>query len=610
MKGFAKLGANPNPILDEGSPTTWGGIEDAAYLCDTLEIILNLDPPLGNLSLGWGTDFINAKPIMASWIFTVIDLDNNPTFFIFHLVEGSSPLLLGPDVKYFTNTLNLLNEKCIIIKSPSDTGQRCFSTYIFPDVTHGSGNKRLRIAIAMQANANEKLLMSDLQLKSQHSPLLFSNQIHLFTHARPLEVKSICAEAIILTEKLEDAFEQVEGACDACVLNGRALPSKKTPLTQVNEAFNKEIQVDFKYCEFREKRHTPFFITETSTSYTETLIVQNKEMYTIVEKLEAIWICAHGAPRNFSADDDYYRRKLINFLRVHDNKFKPRPAPRHNKIGILVRKNGTLKDIIRKLGTDITTAQPDTSFARATFLSNMFSGSRLMSSFEQARGYSPSILGLPRTYVTQELLEEHKAQVATRALQRLLQSYAPDSPTPEMLVILNDDVWAFYQTSKQNEKFQWVKAKVVKAEQHHLIARRSQRGPPIRVAYEDVRIAPQVEIAQELMSCSVDHEFGYDGPTDGGVSDIQESGQDPCTPSLMGYTSEKMPKSPQDDIARYAETVHEEAPDVTTILKSDKASILDEIHDVVGSHQVSGNKLAFAPPWIINQAFEKERKEN
>lgn len=34
-----------NPILDEGAPTSTGGIENAAKLCNMLAMNLNLKPP-------------------------------------------------------------------------------------------------------------------------------------------------------------------------------------------------------------------------------------------------------------------------------------------------------------------------------------------------------------------------------------------------------------------------------------------------------------------------------------------------------------------------------------------------------------------------------------
>lgn len=79
-------------------------------------------------------------------------------------------------------------------------------------------------------------------------------------------------------------------------------------------------------------------------------------------------------------------------------------------------------------------------------------------------------------------------------------------------------------------------------------------------------------------------------------------------PNLM--TSDKKRKGPEDNIGWYAQTVQETGLNETEILQSDKTRILDEIHKVIGSQQVSGGKLAFAPPWIVEQAFEKEHASN
>lgn len=157
-----------------------------------------------------------------------------------------------------------------------------------------------------------------------------------------------------------------------------------------------------------------------------------------------------------------------------------------------------------------------------------------------------------------------------------------------------------------------MKAKVVQAEQHHLVARRSERGPPMRVAYEDVRLAPEGALAQELMSCSVEHELGYEGMTDGVEHTPMEAEHLP-TPTLMA--SRKNPKGPEDDVGQYAHTTQQgcDGDDIrgdVEALQSDKNRILDEIHDVIGSQQVSGGKIAFAPPWIVEQTFAKEHESN
>lgn len=156
-------------------------------------------------------------------------------------------------------------------------------------------------------------------------------------------MKTIYAHAGILTKSLEEAIDKVDEACEVCVRNGRPIPSKKVSLSHVNEAFNQEIQIAFTYCVVRSRKRMIMVITDAGTGYSAAQIVQNKNMNLIVEKLDCMWMCMHGAPHSVSADDEYNRKQLTNFLRSHDIQFKPRPARRHNKIGIVERKKRDVK---------------------------------------------------------------------------------------------------------------------------------------------------------------------------------------------------------------------------------------------------------------------------
>ena len=65
-------------------------------------------------------------------------------------------------------------------------------------------------------------------------------------------------------------------------------------------------------------------------------------------------------------------------------------------------------------------------------------------------------------------------------------------------------VWVFYKTSKQNERPRWVEARRVEAKEHVLKCRRRNKGLPMGVAYEHVRIAPQGELIGELLRSSLE----------------------------------------------------------------------------------------------------------
>ena len=110
-------------------------------------------------------------------------------------------------------------------------------------------------------------------------------------------------------------------------------------------------------------------MTDTGTAYSDVAIVENRNMATIIKAIENVWICRHGAPKAVSADDEYNRRPLRTYLETHDVLLRPRPTRRHNKLGIVERRNGTVKAIIAKLNDESTSTDTtaETIITRASF---------------------------------------------------------------------------------------------------------------------------------------------------------------------------------------------------------------------------------------------------
>ena len=372
-------------------------------------------------------------------------------------------------------------------------------------------------------------------------------------------------------------------------------------------------------------------------------------METMKNSVERYWICIHGAPSTVSGDDAYDKPNFHKFLKQHNITYKPRPARRHNKLGSVERKNQTVKCIIRKLDNEITNADTRTVVARAVFLSNMFSGSKILSSFQLAKGYTPSIIGIPQSHVTTELLQAHKEQAATRALQKLLHAKNPSVLQSDILKP-GDPIWVYYETSSKAKKKEWVKASVVQAERHRVLARRSEKGPPMRVAYEDVRIAPNSKLTQDLMSQTLEEELATDdsvtphtsiesmhnrddGLSDRGVVSNGDSEDPTCVPyqptSQAQLVSDDESPPGMSDIptstALLANTITlpDENPEAdigtTTVLEnhtpnrelsSDRTRVMEDMARTIGKAQVTSNKLEFAPSWIVEEAFNKEHTSN
>lgn len=219
--------------------------------------------------------------------------------------------------------------------------------------------------------------------------------------------------------------------------------------------------------------------------------------------------------------------------------------------------------------------------------------------------------------------------MATRALQKVLRYRTPNTPTPDFFQP-SGDVWVWDASSKNNEKDEWIRAQVVQTHRYFLEVRRYKDGslcrdPTMKPAYEDVRIAPKGELTKELLSCTLEHELGYSFPDRGETVETETRSTDTTImthpdktlPSLLARTAEGVTRietaqrGPSDDIGSYGQRMSERNPIQNRAeLTSDKSRILREIYTEVGSKQVTRNKLGFAPPWILEQAFEKEYQSN
>lgn len=213
-------------------------------------------------------------------------------------------------------------------------------------------------------------------------------------------MRTLCQETNTLDEPLERAFDEVFTACEVCAGNGRPASSKKVSLTHVNAACNEDLQTVLFHITFRDQKHTVINITEISTRFTELCITSDGKMDTTLRTIETSWICQHGAPHAISADDEYNRAPLRNYFESYSNQFKSRPARRHHKIAVVERENGTLKVILQKLNDEKSDAAAHPIVSSAAFLFNLFSGNRLLSSFQLVRGYSPSVVGIPKSSPT------------------------------------------------------------------------------------------------------------------------------------------------------------------------------------------------------------------
>lgn len=164
--------------------------------------------------------------------------------------------------------------------------------------------------------------------------------------------------------------------------------------------------------------------------------------------------------------------------------------------------------IIELLENHDKDSDPEDLVARASFLTNICHGSKVLSSFQLAMGYSPSILGIPRIQVPEELEELFKAHIsltANRAIQKLMK-HRKSRLLNQSILTTGTRVYMYHKSSRHDEPVKWEEATVEKAEDHLVRCKRYSTGRVSLVAYEDIRLKPDDDLAKKLLYTSLQDE--------------------------------------------------------------------------------------------------------
>lgn len=421
-----------------------------------------------------------------------MDKYDHPITLEFDLVDGQSPLIVGLDASQYADTCNRSAPRTMIIKRPQDTRQYTLHTYTADDE---NGNNRLRLQVVPHRSSPMHTLISNT---GKNRELSMAKRIHRFGHATTDEMIRLMKPMRFNDVRVKRACETVHNSCAICATSGRPANRKKISTTHVHSAFNNEIQADFLYVSIHGSRHEILNIIDTGTKYGERVITASRSADEMSRQFETQWFYRHGAPKYFSADQEFCRPVLRKFLTKHSITIQPRPSRSSNKTGKVERNNGVFKTVLEKIQKADQKSTPQVLIARASFITNLMRGSKVMSAFQLARGYMPSILGIPRTIVTDELLDAHVERESIRALERIMRSKSPNTIDPQRLTA-GTKICVFHKSTKHNEPNEWITAYVVKADEHIVTCRRRAKGPPMTVSHNDIRIMPSGELTDILM---------------------------------------------------------------------------------------------------------------
>ena len=173
-------------------------------------------------------------------------------------------------------------------------------------------------------------------------------------------------------------------------------------------------------------------LVDVHSGFSATALVPNREIDVAARTIEKIWINIHGAPAKLSGDPEFVNQRFFKLMERFSVTVEPRPARRHQKIGVVERKHAVVRTLYQRILQDVAfmnkalldvePADQDKGelhahiLSRATYINNNLYGSRTMSSFEMVRGYTPSISGLPQSPISEQMILSHQEQTAWRAL--------------------------------------------------------------------------------------------------------------------------------------------------------------------------------------------------
>lgn len=575
---------------------------------------MKLELPAYSYMHGWVQACANARRTEYCWNITIHDVRGQPTTFSFDLVKGHSPLIIGLDSKKSADTLNRCSPSGVVFQRPCDSTPREYLTYIAPDE---SRCERLRLDIVPHPMSSASSLLANVVKRHD---LNITKKIHRYTHATVEKMKRIIKDGGMATPELNAACEKVFQVCQICVSSGRPGIKPKISLSHVNTRFNDEVQADFVTVYIREEKYEVLNVIDSGTRYGERVIATSRDSKSMMSLFETEWLYHHGAPTAFSADPEFCKPFFHDFLKSHKIEARPRPSRSSWKNGIVERNNGTFKNVLSRIARENTSASPTTLIARASLMKNMFHGNATLSAFQLAHGYVPSIAGVPDSLVSQELLDAHVEIMASRAIQRVLQSKQPNLLQREALSS-GTKIWVYFNTSKQNDPERWLQATVVEAGEHQVKCRRSRRGPPMCVAYNHIRLVPTGELAQELMEGTLegvmakDDEVEVSGDLPNDVwRDIFGEERDPeldvRARKVSSMLSRPVIGDPTQEIGKdivsgpaLEDGEHED-------LESCEQDELDKLYKAIGSEQVSYGKMSLAPAWLIEKAVREELTSN
>jgi hypothetical protein len=311
-------------------------------------------------------------------------------------------------------------------------------------------------------------------------------------------------------------------------------------------------------------------------------------------------------------------------LRRHNIAFREHGACRHNKMGVVERGNGVLKGFVKRLVLDIkpqVAGSATTVFtvpeivSQAKYFKNRLVGNKMLSAFEQCRGYQPSLCGLHRSFVTPERVAAHVEMVARTALSRACSER-------KVNVLSCSELWPgtktlfYFKDVVKKDVSRWKPGYIADACDNFATIRRNRdgRGRGLKISLEDIQLMPTSPLLQRLFEIeNFDPEESDKLPWRVEIPVTSGSAQAPDfarTEALLAFDSVRATKRNPLEMDIGVDVQVEGRPNASTIddLSRVEERLLTEAFDAVGFRDVSSSSLSFLLPWVIEKSVRQSGK--
>lgn len=403
------------------------------------------------------------------------------------VVDGDVPFIMGKDALVSHGAVE--DHKRNRITFRTIFGPATLNT----SISHEDGHARIALGgLSAAANVAESMLVDMRSPKSDkdRDGRDLVQRIHARTHIHPDTCEMLLKRAGRWSKSANDELKRTVQSCHVCQKSGEPQKMNKFSLSKLNREFNDVVEIDIMYWGKKMMLHA----VDTATGYSEIVMVSSRKLTTLLSVLDKMWCLRHGSPTKFKGDQEFNKKPLKDWMKHRGCQFVPVPSRRHNKSGVVERKNRVVKDALEKLDIDPLHARLHFShkLSLAVFTSNILYGGKMLSSFEQVRGFTPSLQGSDKKGVPQSVLTAHKEMEARRLLSRMLKSKSTKPYLTDFVV--GQRVLVLIPGGKRPRGV-WSEETITEAGEKHSIVVGNGRRRKV-IAREDVRTLPTSDLGK------------------------------------------------------------------------------------------------------------------